>query len=108
MVSGVFWIVALVAHCDDCVQSRAQKGRSPLARRPFGWIVLDLLNLARGTTVCEAWGGGIPNDKWGKAVVPFVAVRAGEQADDVGLIGFAKKCLRAAKRRSRRTLSARF
>jgi acyl-CoA synthetase (AMP-forming)/AMP-acid ligase II len=40
---------------------------------------------------------GIPDDKWGEAVAAFVALRAGQTADDAALIGFAKERLASYK-----------
>ena len=40
---------------------------------------------------------GIPDDKWGEAVAAFVALRAGESADDAALMAFARERLAGYK-----------
>ncbi|MCB1414566.1 MAG: AMP-binding protein [Xanthobacteraceae bacterium] len=40
---------------------------------------------------------GIPDDKWGEAVAAFVALRAGEAADDAALMAFARERLAGYK-----------
>jgi len=40
---------------------------------------------------------GIPDDKWGEAVAAFIALRAGESADDAALVAFARERLAGYK-----------
>jgi acyl-CoA synthetase (AMP-forming)/AMP-acid ligase II len=53
--------------------------------------------LAAHPAVREVVVVGIPDDKWGEAVAAFVALRAGQSADDAALIAFARERLAGYK-----------
>ena len=53
--------------------------------------------LAAHPAVREVVVVGIPDDKWGEAVAAFVALRAGESADDAALMAFARERLAGYK-----------